>query len=142
MCPEYDWTDFYGDIKEPIPHDCPKPRGNPVQTTCFVNSDHAGDLVTRCSRTGVVILVNRASIVWYTKKQGSIKTSSFRSEFSAMKTDIELVIGLRYKLRMMGIPLGGPSCVLADNMSVVNNTSHSESQLKKKSNLIAYHFLS
>jgi hypothetical protein len=57
-----------------------------------------------------------------------------------MKTGIELVIGLRYKLRMMGVPLDGPTRVLADNMSVVNNTSRPESQLKKKSNSIAYHF--
>jgi hypothetical protein len=57
-----------------------------------------------------------------------------------MKTGIELVIGLSYKLQIMGIPLAGPTCVLADNMSVVNNTSCPESQLKKKSNSIAYHF--
>jgi hypothetical protein len=53
-----------------------------------------------------------------------------------MKTGVELVIGLRYKLRMMGILLDGPTRILADNMSVVNNTSCPESQLKK----IAYHF--
>jgi hypothetical protein len=139
-CPEYDWTDFYGDVKEPIPPDCPTPRGKAVQTTCFVDSDHAGDLVTRRSRTGVFILINKALVVWYTKKQGSIETSSFGSEFSAMKTGIELVVGLRYKLRMMGVPLEGPTRIRADNMGVVNNTSKPESQLKKKSNSIAYHF--
>jgi hypothetical protein len=41
---------------------------------------------------------------------------------------------------MMGIPLDVPTRVLADNMSVVNNTSRPEFQLKKKSNSIAYHF--
>jgi hypothetical protein len=69
----------------------------------------------------------------------SIGTSSFGSEFSAMKTGIELVVELWYKLRMMGI-LDGFTRVLADNMSVVNKTSRPESQLKKKSNLIAYGF--
>jgi hypothetical protein len=105
-----------------------------------VDLDQAGDLVTHRSCTGVIILINRTSIVWYTKKQGSIETSSFGSELSAMKTGIELVVGLCYKLQMMGIPLDGSTCVLADNMSVVNNTSCPESQLKKKSNSIAYHF--
>ena len=57
-----------------------------------------------------------------------------------MKTGIELSIGLRYKLRMTGVPLEGPTRIRADNMSVVNNTSRPESQLKKKSNSIAYHF--
>ena len=56
-----------------------------------------------------------------------------------MKTAVEKVEGLRYKLRMMGVPLDGPTYIKADNMSVVHNCSKPESQLKKKSNSIAYH---
>ena len=54
---------------------------------------------------------------------------------------MELLIGLRYKVRMMGIPLDGYAHVKVDNMSVVRNTSVPESQLKKRSNSIAYHFV-
>jgi len=39
----------------------------------------------------------------------------------------------------MGVPIDGPCNVKADNMSMVRNSSVPESQLKKKSNLIAYH---
>ena len=42
---------------------------------------------------------------------------------------------------MMGIPVLGPSYILGDNQSVLNNTSIPESQLKKKSQSIAYHFI-
>ena len=119
----------------------PAPRGNPVQTTCFVDSDHAGDLVSRRSRTGVLIFCNMAPIVFHSKKQGSIEGSSFGSEFSAMKTGVELVEGIRYKLRMMGCPLDGPTHVKADNMSVIYNVSNPESTLKKKSCSIAYHYV-
>jgi len=136
-----DWSEFYRDAKEQIPLDMPEPRGKEIQTTCFVDSDHAGDKVTRRSRTGVLIFANRAPIVWYSKKQTSIETSSFGSEFSAMKTAVELVEGLRYKLRMMGVPLDGHTHVLADNQSVVKNSSIPESTLKKKSNSIAYHYV-
>ena len=138
--PHYDWTDFYGEVVELIPPDLPEPRGRAAQTTAFVDSDHAADLVSRRSRTGVLIYLLSAPVIWYTKKQGSIETSSFGSEFTAMKTGMELVIGLRYKLRMMGVPIDGPTRIRADNMSVVNNCSRPESQLKKKSNSIAYHF--
>ena len=41
----------------------------------------------------------------------------------------------------MGVPLDGPANVMADNMSVVKNTSIPESVLKKKSNSIAYHYV-
>jgi hypothetical protein len=81
-----DWADFYKPRKEVLPPDMPEPRGDAVQMTCFVESDHAGDVVNRRSRTGVLIYVNRSPIVFYSKKQGSIETSSFGSELSAMKT--------------------------------------------------------
>ena len=136
-----DWRDFYGPQKEIIPPDQPEPRGKAIQTTCFVDSDHAGDQVTRRSRTGVLIFLGMAPVVFYSKKQGSIETSSFGSELSAMKTAVELLEGLRYKLRMMGVPLEGPAYVKADNMSVVHNCSNPASQLKKKSNSIAYHYV-
>ena len=139
--PVYDWADFY-EIKEEIkPSDMPEARGKKVQTTCWVDSDHSGDLVSRRSRTGVLIFCNKSPIIFYSKKQGSIETSSFGSEFSAMKTAVELVEGLRYKLRMMGCPLDGKTHIKADNMSVVHNCSNPASTLKKKSNSIAYHYV-
>jgi hypothetical protein len=136
-----DWTDFYGDVKEPIPPNAPQPRGKAVEITTFVDADHAGDRVTRRSRTGVLIYVNRAPIMWFSKRQNSVETSTFGSEFVALKTATEMIQGLRYKLRMMGIPIDGAARVLCDNMSVVYNTTAPESMLKKKSNAIAYHFV-
>jgi hypothetical protein len=104
----------------------------------FLDSDHAGDLL---SGTGVLIYLNRAPIIWHSKKQNSIEASTFGSEFMALKTTAELVNGLRYKLRMMGVPLKGATQMRVDNMSVANNTSFSEWVLKKKTNSIAYHYV-
>jgi hypothetical protein len=139
--PRPDWSDFYREAKEEIPSDCPEPLGKPVQITCFVDADLAGDHVTRRSRTGVLIYLNRSLTVWYSKKQTSIETSTFGAEFSAMKTAVELVEGLRFKLRMMGVPLEDPAMIKGDNMSVIKNSSIPESVLKKKSNSIAYHYV-
>ena len=136
-----DWSQFYPEAKEEIPPDMPEPRGKPVQITMFVDASHAANVVTRQSRTGVLIFVNRAPILWYSKRQSTIETSSFGSEFHALKVGMELLLGLRYKVRMMGIPLDGYAHIKVDNMSVVKNTSVPESQLKKKSNSIAYHFV-
>ena len=46
---------------------------------------------------------------------------------------------MRYKLRMMGVPLSGLTLIYSDNMSVIHNTQRPESTLKKKSNSICYH---
>jgi hypothetical protein len=134
-----DWSNFYGNVKEAIPSNAPKPRGKPVVLRVYVDSDHAGDQVTRRSRTGFIQMVNMATIAWHSKKQGSVEGATFGSEFVALKTAMEANRALRYKLRMMGVPIDGPTYMYCDNMSVVHNTTAPESMLKKKSNSIAYH---
>jgi hypothetical protein len=47
-----------------------------------------------------------------------------------MKQGMETLRGIRYKVRMMGVPLSGPSYIYGDNMSVVHNTQRPESILK------------
>jgi hypothetical protein len=67
-----------------IPGDAPKPHGNVVSTHCFVDADHAGNCITYCSQTGILIFVNRAPIIWYSKRQNTVETSTFGSDFVAM----------------------------------------------------------
>ena len=55
-----------------------------------------------------------------------------------MKQGIDALQGLRYKLRMMGIPIYSPSYIYEDNMSVVHNTSGPESVLRKRNNSVCY----
>ena len=134
-----DWHDFYRGAAESIPGDAPEPRGNVVSTHCFVDADHAGNRVTRRSQTGILIFVNRAPIIWFSKRQNTVETSTFGSEFVAMRISVELIEALRYKLRMFGIPIDGPTNVFCDNEAVTKNVIHPESTLKKKHNAIAYH---
>jgi hypothetical protein len=56
-----------------------------------------------------------------------------------MKTGIELIESLRYKLRMFGIPIEGPTNIFCDNEAVCKNTTRPESTLSKKHHSIAYH---
>ena len=134
-----DWTEFYPDAEEAIPHNVPETRGHGVVTSVFVDADHAGCKATRRSHTGVFVFVNKAPILWHSKRQNTVETSTFGSEFCAMKVAIDMVEGIRYKLRMMGIPLNGPTSIFCDNQSVVKNSTAPESVLKKRHNAIAYH---
>ena len=136
-----DWTDFYGDIEEDIPGNAPEALGKPVQIIEFFDADHAGDKSTRLSRTSVLIFLNKAPVIWHTQAQNGVEGSTFGSEFIATKCGIEIVEALRYKRRMMGIPLCGPADCRLDNDSVYKNTSLPESQLKKKCHSIAYHLV-
>jgi hypothetical protein len=56
-----------------------------------------------------------------------------------MKQGMECLLGLHYKLCMMGVAVLGPSYIYGDNMSVIHNTQRPESMLKKKSNSLCYH---
>ena len=50
-----------------------------------------------------------------------------------------MVEGLRYKLRMLGVPIDGPCRLFCDNDSVVKNVTQAESPLRKKHCSISYH---
>ena len=83
------WKDFYGEIAKAVPPNAPEARGNPVDIRMLVDSDHAGDKITRHSRTGFMIFVNMALIIWLSKKQPTVESSVFGAEFVALKHGIE-----------------------------------------------------
>ena len=107
----FEWVDFYKDAKEEIPFDMPEPLGKEVSIHCFVDASHASDVATRRSQSGVLLFINRSLIVFYSKRQNSVETSTFGSEFTAMKQAVELVKALRYKLHMFGVPIDGEAAV-------------------------------
>ena len=134
-----EWKKIYCDVTKAIPPNAPYPRGKSVDLRMWVDSDHAGDKVTRKLRTGYFIFLNTALIYWIIKKQATIEGSVFGAECVAIKTGVEALRGIRYKLRMMGVPLTGLTYVYGENMFVIYNTSQHESTLMKKSNSICYH---
>ena len=83
----------------------------------FVDSDHAEDKVLCRPRSGYLIYVNN----WFSKKLSTVETSVFGAEFVAMIKGRDALRGLRYKLKITGILISGPSYIHGNNMSVVHN---------------------
>ena len=138
-----DWTAIeFGHIEgqEAKPSNMPESRGMGFNMLAKVDAYHAGDSITRISRTGYLVYLNSSLAYWLSKKQISVESSSFGSECCAMKLCCEYIRGLRYKLRMMGIAVNGPDYIYGDNQSVLLNKSIPDSNIKKKSQSIAYHF--
>ena len=133
--------EIYVDACEDLPTNAPIPRGKSVQLNCFVDADHGGDRVTRRSQTGKILFGNSAPLLWYSKRQNTVESSTFGSEFVALRIATELITSFRYKLRMFGIPLDGPVNVFCNNEAVYRNSSFVESQLKQKHNSICYHLV-
>jgi hypothetical protein len=104
--------------------------GLPVNISVFVDANHAGNIVTRRSHTGILIYIQNTPILWHSRWQNTIKPYQFGSEFVALRNARDMIDGLRYKLRMFGIPLAGAAHVFCDsNQGMVKSTSIPESAL-------------
>ncbi len=106
--------------------------GKEFISRAFVDADFAGDNITRRSRTGFLVMINNEPLYWFSKKQSSMETNSFGSEFVAMRQCCEYLRGLWYKLRMMGIPVNNQCFIFGANKSVLWNTTIPDSILKKE----------
>ena len=80
----------------------------------FMDGDHLVDKVSCRSRSGFFIYMNIPLVQWSSKKQSTVE-----AEFVTMNQGIDALRGLRYKFRMMGSLISGPSYIDKDNMSVV-----------------------
>jgi hypothetical protein len=66
--------EFYPDASEEFPKDIPPEKGPRVRMTVYVDADHAHDLVTRRSMTGILVMLNNKTIRWISKHQKTEET--------------------------------------------------------------------
>ena len=127
--------------KEELLSNLPEAQNTRLVISTKVDADHASNMVAWRSRTGFLVYISSVLVYWYSKKQTSVESSSFGSEFCVMKQCCKYLCGLKYKLQMMDILVIDPAYISSDNQSVLANMTMPESQLKKKSQSIAYYFV-
>ena len=98
-----DWKAFYWDIEEQDPPRMPEPLGVPVRMSAWVDSDHAGNVVTRRSHTGYMIFINNALMYSFSKKQNTVEASTYGSELVAMRQVRDKIVELRIKCKSIGL---------------------------------------
>ncbi len=117
----------------------PRPLGKEVQTTTFVDANLHHDLISGQSVTGILHLLNKTPIDWYSKLQSTVETATFGSEYVAARTATEQIIDLRITLRYLGVPVRGTSMMFGDNKTVVNTASVPQARLQKRHVALSYH---
>ena len=138
--PDFEWArQVYGDVKEIIPDDVPRPLGKSVVTTTYVDANLMHCLATGRSVTGILHLVNKTPVEWYTKKQATVETATYGSEFTASRVASDQVVDLRNTLRYMGVKVDSKSYMFGDNESVVQSTTIPHSRLHKRHNALSFH---
>ena len=83
--------------------------------------------------------MNHTPIDSYSKRQVTVATATYESEFVASKTAAEQIIDLRHTFRYLGVPIKTNSYLFGDNRSVVTSSTLSHSTLGKRHNILAYH---
>ena len=137
---EYDWTrTVYSGACEQIPHDIPKPLGKHVQTTHYVDANLHHDLATGKAVTAVLHFLNQTPIDAYTKRQSTVETATYGSEFVAARTAVDQIIDIRTTLRYLGVPIRDMSYMFGDNRSVVTSSTIPNSTISKRHHLASYH---
>lgn len=84
-------------------------------------------------------MVNQTIVHTFSKRQNTVETATYGSEFNAARTATEQIIDLRLTLMSMGVPIDGPSWLLGDNKSVIDSSTIPSSTLNKRHNALAYH---
>ena len=137
---EYDWTrTVYSGACEQIPHDIPKPLGKYVQTTHYVDANLHHDLATGKAVTAALHFLNQTPIDAYTKRQSTVETATYGSEFVAARTAVDQIIDIRTTLRYLGVPIRDKSYMFGDNKSVVTSSTIPNSTISKRHHLASYH---
>jgi hypothetical protein len=137
---EYDWArTVYGRVKEELPTNAPKPLGKPVVMTTYVDANLYHDMMTGRSVSAVLHFFNQTPIKWFSKKQATVETATYGSEFVAAKLAIQQIIGLRTYLRYLGVAIKGSLRLFGDNGSVVTGGSVPHTPLKKRHHALSYH---
>ena len=134
---DFDWTySVYDNVQEILPDDMPESLGEAVTTTTTMDAN-----VNHCleSLTGCLHFVNKTPVDWYSKKQVTVETATYGSEFVAAETATEQIMDIRQTLRYLGAPIGAKSFLFGDNRSVVTSATLPHSTLTKRHNILAFH---
>ena len=115
------------------------PLGNLVIMTSFMDANLMHDVMSGRSVTGIIHFFNKTPIEWYTRKQPSVATATFGSEFIAARTATEQIMEMRLVLRYLGVPIDGPTYLFGDNKSVVDSCAMPHGKIHKRHLILSYH---
>jgi hypothetical protein len=94
---------IYGNAEELVPHNAPPALGKAVVLTTYIDANLYHDMITGRSVTGILHLINQTPFEWFSKRQATIKTATYGSEFVAARIAVEQIIDVRTTMRYLGV---------------------------------------
>ena len=137
---KHDWSyTVYGNVQEIIPNNCPKSLGKSVTTTTTLDANLLHCVATGASPTACLHFCHQTPTDWYSKKQATVETATYGSEFVAANTATEQIMDLRYTFGYLGVSIKSKSYMFSDNRSAVTSATLPHSTLSKRHNILAFH---
>ena len=138
--PEYEWeSTVYGRAHEVIPRDIPTLLGCPLVLTTYVDANLYHDMLTGRALMGMYHFVNGTPIDWFCKKQATVETATYGSEFVAARVATDQIMDLRNTLRYLGVAIEDHSTLFGDNKSVVDSSMIPHHKLNKRHQALSFH---
>ncbi|CAN0135394.1 unnamed protein product, partial [Heterosigma akashiwo] len=93
--------------------------GGDLVLRAFSDADFCNDRIDGKSVTGYILFLGDAPIVWSSKLQGAVTTSTVEAEYLALRSAVKDIMWLRSLLAEMGCPQHDPTPVVEDNSACV-----------------------
>jgi hypothetical protein len=98
---EFDCLDtVYGNVKEEITTDTPKPLGKPVFSVSYLDANLYDDMITGGTVTVILNFCNKSLVYWFSKLQACVQTATIGSEANQ-------IVELNSMLPYLGVPIKG-----------------------------------
>jgi hypothetical protein len=90
---EHDWScSVNGEVTEMIPQDTPDPLGKYVTLKPYIDGNLIDEIITGQLVTGILHMINKTPLDWVSKKQATIETTTYGSNFVAAQICVEQII--------------------------------------------------
>lgn len=107
----------------------------------FCDADWAGDLAERRSTSGIVLKVNGNCVVWSSKRQSVVSTSSAEAEYMAAGAATQEILWLRALLGEMTFVQSDATVLYCDNQAAIAIASDDVHHTRTKHIDIRHHFI-
>ena len=107
----------------------------------FSDADWAGDIDTRKSTTGHVMMLNNGAVAWRSQRQPTVALSTMESEYMALTEATKELLWLRGLLTELGYESENPTDLFTDNQSALALAKNPVSHARAKHIDVRHHFV-
>ena len=136
----FDWEDStHRKVSEVLPDDAPSPLEKHLTTISYHDANLFHNVITGRSLIGMLHFLNKTLIDWYSKKQATIETATYESEYSSARTCLKQIADLKATLHYLGIPIRSKSFVFGDTCLVVDSSMTLNAKIYKSNVTLSFY---